>query len=43
MGNSIARCLKCSIAVENGFLAAGATISFVALVQSIAIVFGWLR
>lgn len=42
MGNAIARFFKCSIAVENGFLAAGATISLVAFVHSIVVVFSWL-
>jgi hypothetical protein len=42
VGNSVSHFLKRSTAVENGFLAAGATISVVAVVQSIAIVLGWL-
>ena len=42
MGNAIARFLQWSIAVENGFLAAGASITLVAFVQSIVIVLSWL-
>jgi hypothetical protein len=42
MDSAISKILRYSIAVENGFLAAGATITVVALVQSVVIVFGWL-
>jgi len=42
MGAAMSKFLKYSIAVENGFLAAGATITVVALVQSALIVLGWL-
>jgi len=42
MGTAISKFLKYSIAVKNGFLAAGATITVVALVQSVLIVLGWL-
>jgi hypothetical protein len=42
MESAIAKTLKYSIAVENGFLAAGATATVVAIVQSFAIVFGWM-
>ena len=38
MGTAISHFVKCSPAVENGFLAAGVTISVVAILQSIAIV-----
>ena len=34
--------LKSSKAVEHGFLAAGVTITVVCVVQSIAIILGWL-
>ncbi len=43
MNSTVARFLKLSIAIENGLLAAGATIIVVTLVQSIFIVTGWLR
>ena len=42
MGTAISHVLKYSIAVENGFLAAGATITVVAALQSVAIVLSWL-
>ena len=42
MGTAIQKFLKSTIAVEHGFLAAGATITGVALVQSVVIVLGWL-
>ncbi len=42
MGTAISHVLKYSIAVENGFLAAGATVTAVVLVQSVVIVLGWL-
>ena len=35
------RFAKSSQAVENGFLAAGVTITVVCVVQSIAIILGW--
>lgn len=42
MGTNISKFLNNSIAVENGFLAAGATITGVVLVQSVVIVLGWM-
>ena len=38
MGTAISHFVKCSPAVENGFLAAGVTITVVAIVQSVVIV-----
>jgi hypothetical protein len=38
MGTAISHFVKCSPAVENGFLAAGVTITVVAVLQSIVIV-----
>lgn len=43
MSKAIEHILKGSIAVENGFLAAGATITFVTLIQTVGIVATWLR
>ena len=42
MGNGLSRFLKSTIAVENGFLAAGATIVVIAFLQSVGIVWNWL-
>ena len=41
LGATIMHFLKSSPAVENGFLAAGATITVVCVVQSVAIILGW--
>ena len=43
MGNAISHVLKATIAVENCFLAAGVTITFVTVAQSVGIVLNWLR
>ena len=43
MGNGITHFLKATIAVENCFLAAGVTITLVAVVQSVGIVLSWMR
>lgn len=42
MGTAISHFVKCSPAVENGFLAAGVTITEVAVLQSVAIILVWL-
>lgn len=42
MSTSILHAVKSSQAVEHGFLAAGVTIAAVCVVQSVAIVMGWL-
>jgi Flp pilus assembly pilin Flp len=36
------RFLKCSIAVEHGFLAAGLTVAISAALQSLAVVLHWI-
>ena len=43
MSHGITHMLKATIAVENFFLAAGATITAVTVVQSVGIVLSWLR
>jgi hypothetical protein len=42
MGTAISHFVKCSPAVENGFLAAGVTVTVVAVLQSVAIILVWL-
>ncbi len=42
MENTATRFLKMSIAIENGFLAAGVAVTVAAALQSFGIVFGWL-
>jgi len=42
MDTAISKVLKYSIAVESCFLAAGATVTGVALVQSASILWSWL-
>jgi hypothetical protein len=43
MESAFMKFLKGTIAVENGFLAAGATVAGVAFVQSIATLLSWLH
>jgi hypothetical protein len=43
MSNLISKVLKSNVAVMNSCLAAGVTISFVTLVQSVGIVLSWLH